>query len=396
MGLQSLLVVMDGIDNPPFMRKLMTNKVNLWLDALYVVPQSIGGVKLRLPKAKPTSNQIYFVGATNVALEALDPALTRAGRMGRHIHFRSPTKRDRSDILDLYLGKVAHADDVDIAELTRLTAGYSPADIEQVCSIALTYASFDGREAANRADFMEAMVTNEAGTALGWGYESKDEEYSTAVHEAGHAVAAYLFKEGQESTRLSIQRRGQTGGHHQAVDKEERAFQTRSECFADLVWGLGAYAAETVCFGENTQGVGGDLMSTAYLAGTMVARWGMTPYPVQDEATARKLRKLGQGLLAFAGPPDVQLPPMKQQQETTLVGQAYLAAYNVAVQNEEAIRAIADRLVRDKEIFGQDLVDLLASSGLVMPDWRTYDSAVWPFEASEPDMAEPGQVRRGE
>ena len=63
---------------------------------------------LRLPRPRPTGNQIYFIGATNVPLENLDPALTRPGRMGRHVNFRTPTKEDRKDIFDLYLGKVAH------------------------------------------------------------------------------------------------------------------------------------------------------------------------------------------------------------------------------------------------------------------------------------------------
>jgi len=42
-----------------------------------------------------------------VPLEMLDPALTRPGRMGRHIYFRTPTWEDRRDIFDLYLGKVS-------------------------------------------------------------------------------------------------------------------------------------------------------------------------------------------------------------------------------------------------------------------------------------------------
>src|SRR5204863_28011 len=83
-----------------------------------------------------------FIGATNVPLQSLDPALTRPGRMGRHVWFRTPTKDDRKDIFDLYLSKVAHAADLDEAkrrdEIARITNGYSPAMVEQVCSLALT------------------------------------------------------------------------------------------------------------------------------------------------------------------------------------------------------------------------------------------------------------------
>ena len=59
--------------------------------------------RLRLPAPGPRGDQIYFIGATNVPLERLDPALIRPGRMGRHVWFRTPTKQDRLDIFDLYL-----------------------------------------------------------------------------------------------------------------------------------------------------------------------------------------------------------------------------------------------------------------------------------------------------
>ena len=41
--------------------------------------------------------------------------------MGRHIWFRTPTKDDRQDIFDLYLGKVEHDD----ATSTRPSAATS-------------------------------------------------------------------------------------------------------------------------------------------------------------------------------------------------------------------------------------------------------------------------------
>src|SRR5262249_30669354 len=140
LALNQLLVVMDGIDNPPFFKKVMPNRVNTFLDACYVIPRRIGSTSLRLPTPKPRGDQIYFIGATNVPIEVLDPALTRPGRMGRHVWFRTPTKQDRLDILDLYLGKVDHEPDLDTDrrrdELARITNGYSPSMIEQCCSIA--------------------------------------------------------------------------------------------------------------------------------------------------------------------------------------------------------------------------------------------------------------------
>ena len=183
LALNQLLVVMDGIDEPPLMKKWMTRKQNTFLDALYVIPQKLWRLRMRRKPPKPRPEQIYFIGACNVALEQLDPALTRPGRMGRHIYFRTPTWEDRRDIFDLYLGKVSHDEELDTPskrdELARITNGYSPAMIDQVCSLALTYAHADGREYFSRRDLVEAMTAVEAGVAIGQPYP-KHEERATA------------------------------------------------------------------------------------------------------------------------------------------------------------------------------------------------------------------------
>ena len=51
--------------------------------------------------------------------------------------------------------------------------------------------------------------------------------------------------------------RGQSLGHHQALEKEERFSKWRSEEMAALIWTLGAMAAERVFYDENSTGVGG-------------------------------------------------------------------------------------------------------------------------------------------
>src|SRR5690348_15844026 len=127
LALSQLLVTMDGIDNPPFMRRLLVNRINSFLDAIYIVPRRLGRVSMRLPAPRPLGAQIYFIGATNVPMDRLDPALTRPGRMGRHVWFRTPTKDDRKDIFELYLGKVAHEAELDTEErrdeIARITNG---------------------------------------------------------------------------------------------------------------------------------------------------------------------------------------------------------------------------------------------------------------------------------
>jgi ATP-dependent Zn protease len=407
LALNQLLVVMDGIDNPPFFSRMLTNRINTLLDAIYVVPRRLGPIPLRLPHTKPSGSQIYFVGATNVPMEMLDPALTRPGRMGRHVWFRTPTKHDRLDIFDLYLGKVAHEEDLDTEkrrdELARVTNGYSPAMIEQVCSMALTLAHHDGRLAFGWDDIVEALTTVESGTAIGTEYVP-DETRAVAIHEAGHAAAAHVYMKGAESTRLSIKRRGAALGHHQAREKEERFSAWRSEEIAQLIWALGAMAAERVFYGENTTGVGGDVQSATARAAWMVGACGMAPEQIElngagngrvtkktlDErraAIAKRLELIGTQIMNRTGDggplghdplSGVLNDRDKRSLAAQLLGQAYVTAHAFVAENKPAVEKIADTLAERRELFGDELVEILESAKLKEPKLDLTKEEAWP------------------
>ncbi|MGZ4200648.1 MAG: AAA family ATPase [Thermoleophilaceae bacterium] len=403
MALNQLLVQMDGIDDPPFFRRFFTNRFNTFLDALYIVPQRIGSVSLRLPKPKPLPHQIYFIGATNVPIEVLDPALIRPGRMGRHIWFRTPTKDDRKDIFGLYMGKVDHDPELDTdkrrEELARITNGYSPAMIEQVCSMALTYAHSDERPFFEWHDIVEAMTTVETGTAVGIEYVPA-ETRAVAIHEAGHAATSHVYMERTASTRLSIRMRAGSLGHHQAIEKEERFSSWRHEEVAKLIWTLGAMAAERVFYNENSTGVGGDVYSATSAAKWMVGMCAMAPEPVeldgrvsdeereeQTEKIMRRFERIGVDIMNRAGsgsmlasdPLDSVLADRdKRRSVAILLGQAYITAYNFILLNRDKVEQIAEVLVERREMYGDEVVELLDRARLRMPEIDLLDEATWP------------------
>jgi ATP-dependent Zn protease len=403
LALNQLLVIMDGIDNPPLLKRVPTRLINTFLDAIWIVPREVRGVPLRIPPPRPRGEQIYFIGATNVPIDALDPALTRPGRMGRHVWLRTPTKQDRMDIFDLYLGKVAHDDDLDTArrrdEIARITNGYSPAMIEQVCSMALTYAHHDGRQRFRWEDLVEATTTIESGMAINIEYVP-EETRAVAIHEAGHAVAAHAFMKEVESTRLSIRRRGGALGHHQAREREERFSSWRSEEFAQLIWALGAMAAERVFYGENSTGVGGDVQSATARAAWMVGACAMGPQPVDldvrfddesadqtRERVARRFQALGSQIMnrtggggPFAQDPISSVLGDREQRAMVaeLLGQAYVAAYNLISHNRAGVERVADALVERRELHGDEILDLLNAANLEVPDVDMTKDDAWP------------------
>jgi ATP-dependent Zn protease len=406
LALNQLLVVMDGIDNPPFGKKVFTNRFNTFLDATYIIPRRIGNLSLRLPPPRPRQEQIYFIGATNVPLEVLDPALTRPGRMGRYVWLRTPTKKDRLDIFDLYLGKVAHDSELDSEkrrdEIARITNGYSPAMIEQVCSMALTYAHHEGKVAFGWEHIVEAMTTIESGMAINIDY-IPEETRSVAIHEAGHAVAGHAYMKGAESTRLSIRRRGEALGHHQALEKEERFSSWRSEEMARLIWTLGAMAAERVFYGENSTGVGGDVQSATARSAWMVGACAMAPERVEfadgfkppkgktedevREEIAKKYERIGVQIMNRSGGGNMlQHDPLasvfgdasKRAMAAQLLGQAYVTAHRLIEHNRAGVEKVADVLVDRRELHGDEIVNLLESVKLDIPQVDPMEDESWP------------------
>src|SRR5947199_10005754 len=123
------------------------------------------------------------------------------------------------------------------------------------------------------------MTTVEAGPAVAI-ENIPDETRADAMHEAGHAVNGHVYMKDGLSTRLAIRKRGESLGHHQAIETQERFSSWRSEEFSKLVWTLGAMAAEHVFYGENSTGVGGDVMSATARAAWMVGMCAMGPNPV--------------------------------------------------------------------------------------------------------------------
>src|SRR5258706_2493875 len=383
LGLNMLLVLMDGIDKPGFFIPQLRGLVNLTLDGLFI-PRIVGfnGTRwhLRIPALTAPAYHIMFIGATNRP-SVMDEALTRPGRFGRQIVFRLPNREDRKDIAELYFDKKQHDPSLDTPsrreEFARITEQYSPADIEQVLSLALLYAFNDGREALNWKDIREAMGNVEAGLAIPVEYTERD-KIAVARHELGHAVASHFFKTDHSHVRLSIRRRatthGEIGGYHKSLPQEEEWLEFRSQLAADLRHFLGSLACEHVFYGENTSGVFGDLSSATAIACRMVGTIGMGPDKLSPEMSTKAIN-IGEQLISVAEIPTglhaqgtwqgaVLSNPRGRRVVAQLLGAAYIDDWRLMNVNKEAIDQAAEALIVQGELVGDEISGLLDSVGL--------------------------------
>jgi len=386
LGLNMLLVLMDGIDNPVMIVRQVRGLVNLTLDGLFL-PRVIAfngtRLNLRIPALKAPNYNILFIGATNRP-SVLDEALTRPGRFGRQIVFRLPNREDRKDIAALYFDKKNHDPALDTPsrreEFARITDKYSPADIEQVLSLSLLYAFEDARDAFNWKDVREAMGNVEAGLAIPVEYTERD-KIAVARHELGHAVASHFFKTDHSHVRLSIRRRataiGEIGGYHKDMPAEEEWMKFRSQMVAEIRHDLGSIACEHVFYGEGTNGVYMDLRMATAMASSMVGVVGMGPEKL-DEEMSRRAADIGEQLISVAEIPSGLLEQgsftgavlnnrRSRRIVAQILGSAYIDDWRLMYVNKEAIDLAAEALIAQGELMGDEISGLLDSVGLRMP-----------------------------
>jgi ATP-dependent Zn protease len=379
LGLNMLLVQMDGVDNPGFFMKGLRRLVNVTLDG-FSIPRRIGRSSFRIKALKPKAYNVLFLGATNRP-NVLDEAVTRPGRFGRRIMFRTPTREDRKDIGNLYFDQKAHDPDLDRPqrrdEFARVTEGYSPAMIDQALSLALMYAFENGREAFNWKDLREAMNNIEAGMAEPVEY-SESEQLAIARHEVGHAVAAHFFKPDHRHVRLTIRKRGDALGHHLAIPNVQQFSRFRSQLAGELRHDLGAIAAERVFYGENSGGVSMDLQMATSEACAMVGLIAMGPDELDDRTNNLAL-ELGESMISVALVTQGMHPeathagavlrvPQSRRVVAQVLGAAYIDDWRLMYVNRQAIDQAAQALVRDGEMVGDEIGEMIDSLRMRLPD----------------------------
>lgn len=87
-------------------------------------------------------NGVFILAATNKP-EILDPALIRAGRLSETLYVGLPDLEARRDILQMQTQTlVTLSDDVDVMALSKMTEGFTGAEIVKICEQA-SYMAFE-------------------------------------------------------------------------------------------------------------------------------------------------------------------------------------------------------------------------------------------------------------
>ncbi len=217
---------------------------------------------------------VIVLAATNRP-DILDPALLRPGRFDRQIHVGKPDVKGREEILKVHAKGKKLDESVSLKTIARSTAGFTGADLSNLLNEAAIMAARENRPVLTMDDLNEAMMKIIAGPAKRSRVQQRRDLKTTAIHEAGHAVATHKLPTQDPVRHITIIPRGQSLGSTWSLPSGDTANMTRNEMYEEIVSLLGGRVAEDLFIGDISVGASNDIDRATKLAKDMVARYGM-------------------------------------------------------------------------------------------------------------------------
>lgn len=196
-----------------------------------------------------TNEHIVVLAGTNRP-DVLDPALMRPGRFDRHITIDRPDVGGRKGIFLVHLKPLRLSDklpavDVFAHKLAVLTAGFSGADIANVCNEAALHAARNKHDYIEESDFESAIERVVVGLERKSRILSPEEKKTVAYHEAGHAVSGWFLEHAHPLLKVSIIPRGVGAlGYASVCDFTLYCFRSHSDNYISC----SMYLQINICF----------------------------------------------------------------------------------------------------------------------------------------------------
>lgn len=221
------------------------------------------------------SNDGVIVMAATNRRDILDPALLRPGRFDRQIYVNSPDVGGREAILRVHARDKQLSDDVDLRTVARATAGFTGADLENLLNEAALISARKNLPVITMQTMEDAVLKVIAGPEKRSLVNIERDRRITAIHEAGHAVAAYFLPTQEPVHQITIVPRGNALGLTISLPDQDTLHTTRNEMRDRIVVLLGGRVAEQLEFDDISTGASNDLQRATKLAHDMIAKYGM-------------------------------------------------------------------------------------------------------------------------
>jgi cell division protease FtsH len=314
---------------------------------------------------------VIVIAATNRA-DILDPALLRPGRFDRKVFVDLPDVAGREKIMVVHARGKPIASDVNFKDISRLTAGFSGADIENLINEAAIFAARRSKRVIGLPEFQDAFDRVVMGPERQSRVMSEDDKMTVAYHEAGHAIVSFFLPQTDPVQKITIVPRGRAGGFVMSLP-EDRAVHSR-EFFEDQIsMALGGRAAEDIFFGRITTGASSDLQQATRLARAMVMEYGMSDrlgLPTYGNGAGNPF--VGREMGFFGGGRDYSEEAAQaiDSEVKRILEENYDRALTIIRDNHDRMVNLASKLMEvetlDRTTFEQLMNDAMSSNGTVV------------------------------
>ncbi len=223
-----------------------------------------------------TVNEGVIVLAATNRVDILDPALLRPGRFDRQVAIGRPDVRERKEVLEVHAKNKPLGSDVDLDYIAKTTAGFTPADLENLLNESALIAAKEGKQFVTSAEIQRALIKVGIGTEKKSRIVSEKERSMTAYHEAGHAILHHALSEMDPVQSISIIPTGLAAGYTMTRSEEDSLCLTKTWMEQEIITLLGGRVAEALKCGDITTGASNDIERATAIARNMVTRYGMS------------------------------------------------------------------------------------------------------------------------
>ncbi len=294
---------------------------------------------------------IIVLAATN-RVDILDPALLRPGRFDRKVLVGRPDVKGREAILKVHVRNKPLAEDVDLHEIARTTAGFAGADLENLMNESAIAAAKANRQYIKKEDVDKSFVK------IGIGGEKKSRlipqktREITAYHEAGHAILFHLLSEVGPVHLVSIIPNGRgAGGYTMPLPENDNVFMTKKKMLQDIQVSFGGRIAEELIFGDITTGASQDIKQATQMAQAMVVKYGMSDEIglINYEVDSGEEVFLGRDLGHSRSYSD-EVAALIDKEVRKIIKDCYDEAKRIIEENIDVLHACAKRLLEKERI----------------------------------------------
>lgn len=300
-----------------------------------------------------SNSGVIVLAATNRA-DILDKALMRAGRFDRQIHVDLPELKEREEIFKVHIRDLKISKDFDVSYMAKHTAGFSGADIANVCNEAALGAARKNKSEIDLQDFLDA-VDRIVGGIVKKGYLLSDSEKKTiAHHEAGHAVVSWLLPHANQLFKVTLVPRGNALGAAWYLPDEHK-IERKSQMIDEMCSLIGGRVAEEILNGEPSTGAQNDLERLTKTAYSMIQNYGMSEvfgnFSFYDSTGSRAYD--------FTRPYSEKTAELLDAEVSKLVKEVHDKTYKILKEHEQEWREVANELLTKEVIFADDVQAIL-------------------------------------